>query len=109
MRIFYSIMTLFLILLSPLAAAYSLSEASVETFTNSSNTPEWYDGHFNGQFYRLFPASNGTISGTITLGKSSFRGTFSANWMLENTTGIAIVMGIVGLLLIATSKFRLLK
>ena len=27
----------------------------------------------------------------------------------ENTTGIATVMGIVGLLLIATSKFRLLK
>jgi dienelactone hydrolase len=93
---------LFLILLSPLTAAYPLSEVSAETFANSSNTPEWYDGHFNGQFYRLFPASNGTISGTITLGKSSFRGTFSANWMLENTTGTAkgifnkkIILGII--------------
>jgi hypothetical protein len=34
---------------------------------------------------------------------------FEGSILGENTTSIAIVMGIVGIVLIATSKFRLLK
>ncbi len=82
-----SIISLFL--LTPLlgiAAPLPEQQTSIQLTTPD---PEWNDGHFTGQIHKTISSENGTITGTLNLGRKSTRGTFTATWTINNQSGNA--------------------
>ena len=98
----YYYLILIILLISPVTTAAIPLSSYNPSLTPDTDPPEWDDGRFSGQIYRLFSQETGSISGTITLGKKAARGAFSATWAIATTTGTAhgifnkkLIMGIL--------------
>jgi predicted dienelactone hydrolase len=84
-----SLSIIILLLFTPIHAIATQTPEHKSFKKLTTPDPEWNDGRFTGQIYDLQSTENGTITGTLNLGRKSTRGTFYATWTINNQNGHA--------------------